>query len=69
MPSRAATSGHSLFSSVAGGEQNSHTIGFNWHWNPNTRVMFDVVLAEPDPDSSGVDTDVTSFIIRWQFDF
>jgi phosphate-selective porin OprO/OprP len=53
---------------IAGGEQVIHTFGVNWHWNPHTRVMFNVMFANVDENST-VDENVTSFITRFQFDF
>ncbi len=52
---------------IAGGEMDTFTIGVNWHWNPNTRVMFNVIFA----DISGNDSngDLTGLIIRFQWDF
>ena len=49
------------------GEQTIHTVGVNWHWNKNTRVMFNVMFASVEGNDS--DGDVTSFITRFQFDF
>lgn len=52
---------------VAGGEQQIITTGVNWHWNPHTRIMFNVMFAEVEGNDS--DGDVTTFITRFQFDF
>lgn len=49
---------------VLGGELDSLTVGANWHWNPMTRLGFNVVHA----DLEGVD-DVTAFHTRAQIDF
>ena len=58
---------------LTGGEQGTHTIGANWHWNPNTRVMFNFVFSQQDPNSAitlnGAKTDISAFVIRWQLDF
>lgn len=53
---------------ITGGEQVTHTFGVNWHWNPHTRVMFDVMFANVDKNDT-IDQNVTSFITRFQFDF
>jgi len=59
-------------SGVNGGEMTSFTIGFNWYWNPNTRMMFDYVLAriEDSPvNVAGRTGRINTLIIRWQIDF
>ncbi len=53
---------------IAGGEQTLLTFGVNWHWNPNTRVMMNIVFAEVEPVGSA-SVDITTLIIRWQYDF
>ena len=55
-------------SGIAGGKQTIHTFGVNWHWNPHTRVMFNVMFANIQ-DNDTNDQNVTSFITRFQFDF
>ena len=55
-------------SGIAGGEQVIHTVGVNWHWNPQTRVMFNVMFANIDENDT-LDENVTSFITRFQFNF
>ncbi|MFQ5743870.1 MAG: OprO/OprP family phosphate-selective porin [Acidobacteriota bacterium] len=49
---------------IAGGKLNDLTAGVNWHWNPLTRVMFNLVRARLD----GVDS-VYAFQARAQIDF
>jgi len=54
-------------SGVTGGQQDLITGGVNWHWNPNARVMLNVVHADVSGTSpSGT---ITSVIVRFQFDF
>ncbi len=53
---------------ITGGEQTIITFGVNWHWNPNTRVMMNIMFAEIEPSGSA-SSDVTTLIIRWQYDF
>ena len=52
--------------SIVGGEQETLTFGVNWHWNPNARVMFNVVLADVDGPSAG---EITIFQTRFAVDF
>ena len=49
---------------VVGGELEDLTIGFNWHLNPNTRVMVNYVNADVDGVGKA---DV--FMTRFQIDF
>ena len=57
---------------VNGGEMTSFTLGFNWYWNPNTRMMVDYVMADVEDSpvnvagQSGV---ISTVIVRWQIDF
>ncbi|MHC4931385.1 MAG: OprO/OprP family phosphate-selective porin [Planctomycetota bacterium] len=53
---------------IAGGEQVSHTVGVNWHWNPNARVMFNFVYADitDGPEGTGK---LQIFETRFQFDW
>jgi len=48
---------------LAGGELTDLTLGVNWYWNANLRMMFDVTRAE----RSGVD-EATAFVWRGQLD-
>ncbi|MHC4957937.1 MAG: OprO/OprP family phosphate-selective porin [Planctomycetota bacterium] len=57
---------------LEGGKAATLVVGLNWHWNPNTRVMFDVAFADIDDYASiGANSGgtITSFVIRVQFDF
>ena len=62
-------------SGIAGGEQETITVGLNWHWNPNARVMFNYVMADISNGPTGsleagkIEGEVTVFEIRFQFDF
>jgi phosphate-selective porin OprO/OprP len=53
---------------ITGGEQVTHTVGVNWHWNPNARVMFNFVYADitDGPDGTGK---IQIFETRFQFDW
>ena len=56
---------------IEGGEMDTLTVGLNWYWNSNTRVMFDYVYADVTGSNA---TNVGSgtmniFMIRWQIDF
>jgi len=56
--------------SILGGDGTVFLIGVNWHWNPNTRVMFNVVFGDIDNgDDNAYNGDVTLLVIRWQLDF
>jgi phosphate-selective porin OprO/OprP len=54
-------------SDADGGELDNVTVGINWYWNPNTRVMFNFVNA--DLDRASADTDTQAFMVRTQIDF
>ena len=57
---------------ITGGEMTTFTIGFNWYWNPNTRMMVNYVIAniEDSPvNQAGQKGKINTFIIRWQIDF
>jgi len=49
------------------GELDNVTVGLNWYLNPNTRVMFNYVVA--DLERGDVDDDVSAFMTRFQIDF
>lgn len=49
---------------VTGGELEDLTVGVNWHWNPMTRLMFNLVRTDLD----GVDSAVAAQV-RAQIDF
>lgn len=52
---------------VLGGEQDNVTLGVNWHWNPNARMMVNVVFV----DVTGVTPagKLTILMTRFQFHF
>jgi len=52
---------------IAGGEMDIFTVGVNWHWSTNARVMFNVIFA--DIDSSAGDGEITGLVIRFQWHF
>lgn len=55
----------------AGGKLADVTVGVNWYLNPNTRVMWNYVMADPDltsQDQSGLGN-VDMFQMRFQVDF
>ena len=50
------------------GQLHDLTVGVNWYWNPNTRMMFNWIHAYGDLDVAGLtDTDILS--MRMQVDF
>jgi len=55
-------------SGFVGGEMADFTVGFNWYWNPNARVMFNYIYADITDGSAG-DGSMSIFSIRWQLDF
>jgi len=55
--------GEPVYGDVLTGAQNI-TFGVNWHWNPNTRMMFNYVWNDTD-DVGGLNV----FEIRFQIDF
>ncbi len=55
---------------VDAGRLDTMTLGVNWYLNPNTRVMFNYVKADPTLDSDGDDDgDADLFAMRFQIDF
>lgn len=56
--------------SLAGGTGLLHevTLGLNWYWNPNARMMFNYALTDRDSDSVGFGQ-VGSMLWRMQFDW
>jgi len=55
---------------VVGGEMTTFTVGFNWYWNPNARVMLDYTFMDLDKAPNGAgDGKLNIVSIRWQFDF
>lgn len=56
-------------SGIAGGVQECFTIGANWYWNPNMRVMFNVIFADIGDGGPFGEGQLTIFGTRFQFDF
>lgn len=54
---------------VDGGEMTEFTFGVNWYLNPNTRVMFNYLLADVKNDPENVDASLSAFMFRFQIDF
>ena len=56
---------------IQGGKEDNITFGLNWHLNPNTRVMFNYVIADVNRQLSGADRDLDtkSAMVRLQVDF
>jgi len=56
---------------IEGGEMDTLTVGFNWYWNPNTRMMVDYVYADIEgSNEEGIGTGKLNIVvIRWQIDF
>jgi phosphate-selective porin OprO/OprP len=58
--------------SIVGGELDTFTVGVNWHWNPNCRIMVNVVFADVTDGGGAGGTgtgDLTTLVMRLQFDF
>ncbi|MHC4952772.1 MAG: OprO/OprP family phosphate-selective porin [Planctomycetota bacterium] len=53
---------------VVGGEQDAFSVGFNWYWNPNVRMMFNYIHADITDGTEGTGK-LNSVVLRWQFDF
>ncbi len=53
---------------AAGENAEALSMGINWHFNPNTRVMFNVINASPD-EASSYGSDVTSYVMRFAVNF
>ena len=58
---------------LMGGEADQITFGLNWYLNPNTRIMWNYVMADmsnlDDGTPGGTDADVDVFEMRFQVDF
>lgn len=50
--------------SIRGGEEDNFTFGLNWYLNPNMKMMFNYIFA--DPEDAG---DANLFMARMQIDF
>ena len=61
--------------SVSGGETSAISAGLNWHWNPNTRILFNLIYADvksygqAGPAPAGSSGELIIFAMRVQFDF
>ncbi len=59
-----------MCSAKSGSHLDTITLGVNWYLNPNTRVMFNYVKADPTLDSDGDDDgDADLLSMRFQIDF
>jgi len=59
-------------SGLQGGRQACYTFGVNWYWNPNARVMFNIIWADIQEGSvvEGIPNgELTAFSMRFAFDF
>ena len=56
---------------IEGGEMDTLTVGFNWYWNPNTRMMINYINADVSgSNEEGIGTGKLNIVtIRWQIDF
>jgi len=57
---------------IRGGNEDNVTLGLNWHWNPNVRVMFNYVMASVDYNplqAQRESGDANYGMVRVQIDF
>jgi phosphate-selective porin OprO/OprP len=54
---------------VAGGEETNTSIGVNWYWRDNFRVLVDYVDVDAKPNSNGVNESPSIVQARVQFGF
>ncbi len=54
---------------ILGGVQECYTIGANWYWNPQMRVMFNVIFADIGDGGPLGEGNLTIFGTRFQVDF
>jgi phosphate-selective porin OprO/OprP len=54
-------------SGIDGGENNQISVGVNWYWNPNARMMIGYYWNDIDAGTENGTLNVVA--IRWQFDF
>ncbi|MBT5868428.1 MAG: hypothetical protein HOH38_06310 [Nitrospinaceae bacterium] len=54
---------------IAGGEQESLTVGLNWELNPMSRIMYNYVNADFTSGAGADNGTLTSNVIRFQVDF
>jgi phosphate-selective porin OprO/OprP len=51
------------------GEEDNYTLGANYYFNPNVRLMLNYVHAEVDRVAAGTDEDIDAVVSRIQLDF
>ena len=58
-------------SDIQGGELDNVTLGINWHWSSNIRLMFNYVMVDLDRifDGRSTDADATYTMLRFQMAF
>jgi phosphate-selective porin OprO/OprP len=56
-------------SGILGGVQECFTFGVNWYWNPQMRVMFNLIFADIGDGGPLGEGQLTIFGTRFQFDF
>ena len=54
---------------ITGGVQQCYTIGANWYWNPNMRLVFNLIFADIGDGGPLGEGKLTIFGTRFQFDF
>ena len=54
---------------VGGGNLDQVTLGVNWYWNPNVRMMFDYIWADRDISAPAQAGEVSIFAMRASLDF
>jgi len=57
---------------IRGGNEDNITLGVNWHWNPNVRVMLNYVMASVDYNplqTQRESGDANYGMVRVQIDF
>jgi len=53
---------------ISGGKISDVTVGLNWQWNPNMRMMVNYVHSDIE-DESGLNGSMNTYQARWQVDF
>jgi phosphate-selective porin OprO/OprP len=54
---------------IEGGEEHNLTLGLNWYWNPNSRMMFNYIYADVEDRAEAEDGKANIFQTRFQIDF
>jgi len=50
------------------GELNNYTLGVNWYWNPNVRMMFNYIRTDGDYNAGpDAESDLVGMALRWDF--